>query len=193
MRVTGERRAAGTTEQHDKKKAPPKKQRGSATWFEDGFDAPVKKVKKPKGKTPPKLEATPALLAQGKATVERHRASGDGSMLADVARALAGLTASVVVGVLHQCQSQPDAATERGIQQLGELTGALFVEYLATHVQPDTLAAVGEVVKAVDDFGQRFEASFGMSPFEATRRFVDFIASTEGQPQRRLAGTLYAR
>lgn len=193
MQVTGTRAAGAmkATGSQEKPKKAPKKQ---PAHFEDGFDAPVKKPKATKGpKKPPKLAASPALLQTGQATVDQHRATGDRFVLRAAAQVLGGLTAAVVASVLHQFQAQPDAALERGVAQLGALTSAFFVEFLGEHVQPDAAAVVDEVVADVDDFSQRFEASFGVSPLEAARRFIDFIASTEGQPRRRLAGTLYDR
>ncbi len=186
MQVTGRRVAAAAEKKAKKDTTASAPKTKAPARFEDGFDAPVKKTKGPKQPPGPKVQVGPAFLEAGRSARERDATAGE-ALMRSAAQLLGGLTVSIVVGVLHEFQVEASGAAQR----LGALTGALFLEYLAVNVQPDAVSVVDELVSAGARFGQRFEQSFGMSPLEATRRFVDFIGQTEGQPRRRLAGTIY--
>lgn len=193
MRVTGERVAVGAKQQVERtQQAAPAAGARRARRFEDGFDATVEKTKKKKTPAKAPVAISRGVVEAGSRALERDRTAPAPS-LREAAVLLGGLTAALVVNVLHQLGGEaPAAAPSRSTQRLGELTGALFLEWLATTIEPDTAAALSGVLDEVADFSHRFEQHFGLTPFEATRRFVDFIAATEGDARTRLRGTLYA-
>lgn len=191
MRVTGERAVAGAKQAQVQKAAPAEGAR-RAKRFEDGFDAKVEKAKRKKTPVKAPVAVSRGVVEAGSRALERDRTASTTS-LREAAVLLGGLTAALVVNVLHQLGGDAPAATpSRSTQRLGELTGALFLEWLATTIEPDTAVALGGVLDEVADFSHRFEQHFGLTPLDATRRFVDFIAATEGDARGRLRGTLYA-
>lgn len=102
---------------------------------------------------------------------------------------LGGLTVSMVVNVAHVV-SLPGKERAPLARTLAGLTGALFIEWLATHVEPDLLSALA---RPAEDFAANFERSVGLPPQRAWARFLQFVAQTEGRPGVRLAGTIYRR
>jgi len=190
MKVTGQRATTvGTTSRRQPGRTPTKKE--PKGWPEgDSFDGPVPKTRSPqKTSKTPRAQVGPAFLDAGTRALARDRKNAEGDGLRDASRLLGGLTASVVITVIQQFQSPPVPVRDATVQRFGELCGALFVEFLG-----GTGADVAHRTRAAkhdDGFTEHFEASFGMSPLEATARFVDFIARTEGFPRDRLRGSIY--
>jgi hypothetical protein len=110
------------------------------------------------------IEVTRELAAQGRARVEQDEGRGQ-EQLMELGRLMGGLTAELVVELINHFVQRPKAARSAAMVVVGALTSALFVEFWA--------------------LGSSDEAS-------VLERFVDFIEATEGQPERRLAGTLYS-
>lgn len=188
--------ARGQRRQGTATSTPPKRVRKTPTRNEDGFDPPAstRSTTGASRRQGGAVQVTSGFLESGRATLEKHRREPTGSsVLTEAGRILGGLTAMVVVNVLHQFQAKPNAKVDSGIESLGELTGALFVEYLGAHVQPEVFTLIDGVVSAGAAFTERFDDAFGMSPLEATQRFLGFITATDGRPERRLAGTVYSR
>ena len=77
---------------------------------------------------------------------------------------------------------------------LGEQIGSLFVEYLRAHVQQDTHHRLGRVWQRIGA-GATVEASiaaeYGRSLADHHADFVAHVEATEGDPTRRLAGTVF--
>ena len=190
MKVTEQRATAGgNTSKQPARKPAEKKVKG---WSEDDrFEAPVRKAASTK-KTAraPRPQAGPALVGAGTRALTRDRSTSDGDAMREAGRLLGGLTASVVINLIAQFQSTPVPALDLTVQRLGELCGALFVEFLGGMKQ-DVVPQARETARKPDSFSKHFEDSFGMAPFEATARFVDFIARTEGAPRERLRGSIY--
>lgn len=141
------------------------------------------------------IASVPTYLEEGKAYVLGDAYAREPRHLADVARTMAALSADDVAYLLKNFRQ---ASAERRPPQFvyaGEVMGALFVEYLATHVKRDAVVRLCDAVEATGH-GQRFtdafKKSFGLSLPAVEQRFVDFVRETEGEPGRRLAGTLYA-
>lgn len=190
MKVTGQRAATGGTSTREPARTP--KEKKSKGWPEDdGFEAPVQKPGSTKktSKTP-RAQVGPAMVDAGSRALARDRRNTEGNALRDAGWLLGGLTASVVINVIHQFQRTPVPELDATVQRLGELCGALFVEFLGG-MDDDVTHQASAVAKEENAFGEHFEASFGMSPLEATARFVDFIARTEGFPRERLRGSIY--
>jgi hypothetical protein len=141
------------------------------------------------------MDSVPTYLEEGKASVIGDAWGGDAQRLASSARTMASLSADDVAYLLENFRS---ASAERRPPQFvyaGEVTGAMFVEFLATHVNKDAVAHLSDAVEAAGKgtrFTTAFTKAFGISLTEAEQRFVTFIRDTEGDPSRRLAGTLYA-
>ncbi len=140
------------------------------------------------------MNSVPTYLEEGKAVVIGDAWSKDRAHLQQSARTMASFTGDDVAYLLHNFRT---ASAERRPPQFvyaGEVMGALFVEYLATHVKKDAVVRICDAVEAAGDgkrFTEAFKKSFGISLTEAERRFTEFVRATEGDPQRRLAGTLY--
>ena len=140
------------------------------------------------------MDSVPTYLEEGKASVIGDAWGRDPRHLADTARTMASLTAEDAAYLLKNFRS---ASAERRPPQFvyaGEVTGALFVEFLATHVNRDAVVHLSDAVEAAGKgtrFTTAFAKAFGLSLTEAEQRFVAFIRDTEGEPSRRLAGTLY--
>jgi hypothetical protein len=86
---------------------------------------------------------------------------------------------------------------------LGEVGGALFVEFLRAKIDrpdvpqkgfPNAMQQFAKIYAAIgkgQDYDQAFQQQFKMAPAQAEAGFVKFIGDTEGKPQDRLGGTLY--
>jgi len=140
------------------------------------------------------MSSVPVYLEEGKATVLGDAWSRDRAHLEQAARTMASFSAEDVAYLLRNFRSTSAERRPAPFVYAGEVMGALFVEYLATHVKKDAVIRLCDAVEAAGDgqrFGDAFKKSFGISLSEAERRFVEFVRATEGQPHRRLAGTLY--
>ena len=192
MKVTGQR-ALGEVKGVEREQ-PRRAKETKQPWKEDGFDAPVKKPAPKKGSKTPRVQASAGLVKAGASALQRDQAvkRTEPEALRDAGWLLGGLTTSLVMSVLHQFQLQPQKELDPTVQRLGELCGALFVEFVGRMVSDDVLEEANRVARDAQAFSGRFEKSFGMTPLEATGRFIEFIASTEGKPRERLRGSTYA-
>lgn len=205
MKVTGRRAATGT---HSTKTAktvkPPKKKEPKAPsqgaqqqtqvgWPGDGFDAPKAPpaaTRTGRPNTGRGVQATPAVVQRGADRLERDKSLG-GEWLKEAGLLLGGVTASVVVNVFHQFETKPNAELDWTVERLGELCGALFVEFLSPEDGRDVVELVRDAAKDANGFDAKFKKAFGTTPLEATSDFIDFISETEGKPQARLADSIY--
>jgi hypothetical protein len=141
------------------------------------------------------MESIPTYLEEGKATVLGDAWGADDERLASATRLMASLSADDAAYLLRNFRRASAESRPPNFVFAGETTGALFVEFLATHVKKDALVRLCDAIEATGHgtrFTTAFRQSFGMSLTEAEQRFIRFIADTEGDPSRRLAGTLYA-
>ena len=141
------------------------------------------------------MDSIPTYLEEGKATVLGDAYGSEPEHLAQTARTLASLSGDDAAYLLRNFRHASAERRPPPFVYLGEVTGALFVEYLATHVKRDAVVRLADAVEAAGNgtrFTDAFQVAFGLSLAETERRFVAFIRETEGQPARRLAGTLYA-
>lgn len=144
------------------------------------------------------LERVPIYLQEGKAYVlgDSYPASlglRDGHK-ADVAAALGRLSARDVQTVLAHFRAGADEGRDPQFVYYGEITGALFVEWLRgrkADAVPRLAQAIADTGRGAD-FETSFRAQFGISIESAEAGFVRFIAATEGRPRERLKGTIYA-
>jgi hypothetical protein len=142
------------------------------------------------------MAQVPTWLEEGKASVIGDAFGRSSRHLHDAARTMAGFSADDVAYLLQNFRG-PDAENQPpNFVYAGEVMGALFVEYLGAHVKRDAVLRISDAIEAAGngvEFGAAFRAALGLSLGEAQRRFVEFIRETEGDPNRRLAGTLYGR
>lgn len=116
------------------------------------------------------------LAAQGRARVEQDERR-ERSHLVEVGRLMGGLTAEWVVEVVNHFVQREPGQRSAPMAVLGALTSALFVEYWCV------LRGEGALERALLS-AEDAEA--------ALEHFIAFIEETEGLPERRLLGTLYA-
>jgi hypothetical protein len=116
-----------------------------------------------------------------------------------VGNILGKITAQDAQKVMSSFRTPQDEAGSGNFGFIGETTGALFVEYLRTRLGgkgvPDALPRVANVISQVgsgNSYDAAFKSQFGLAPKEAEQSFVDYIGKTEGNPQARLSGTLFA-
>ncbi len=139
-----------------------------------------------------RLDAVPIYLQEGKAYVLGDRYGGRSE---GVVRTLSQLTAHDAKAVLAGFRTARDESGDPRFTYYGEVTGALFVEWLRTRGKPD---AVPRLAQAISDTGQgasfdaAFRKQFGVSLQSAEDGFIRYIAATEGKPRERLKGTIYA-
>lgn len=137
----------------------------------------------------------PLYLQEGKAYVVGLRYAATPERLRQVAADLSELTPEQAQWVVQRFRHQHPEG-EPNLSYLGEVGGALFVEYLRAHVHRDALERVANAIEATGDGGKftdAFERELGVSLKEAEARFVAFIADTADEPERRLRGTIFAR
>ena len=141
------------------------------------------------------MDSIPTYLEEGKAVVLGDAWGADDKRLASVARTMTALSADDVAYLLRNFRHPSAEGRPPQFVYAGETAGALFVEYLATHVRADAVVRLCDAVEAAGDgtrFTTAFRKSFGLSLTEAEQRFIAFVRETERSPSRRLAGTLYA-
>lgn len=191
MKVTGQRARTGETNTMKQPARTPQDTPTKGWRDDDGFEAPVRKASSAKkARKTPRPQASAALVNAGARALSRDRRNTEGNALRDAGWLLGGMTASVVINVIHQFQSTRVPELDVTVLRLGELCGALFVEFIAGKDDAAT-ARASSAARDAERFDEAFEQSFGMSPLEATARFVDFIARTEGYPRERLRGSIY--
>ncbi|MFZ5438530.1 MAG: hypothetical protein ACOZQL_00910 [Myxococcota bacterium] len=136
----------------------------------------------------------PLYLQEGKAYVIGVRYAATPQRLRQLGDDLAQLTPEQARWVVQEFRSEHPQGNPN-LSYLGEVAGALFVEYLSAHVKRDALVRLGDAIEATGDgarFTDEFERRFGLSLAAAEARFVAFIAETADDPRRRLAGTIFA-
>ena len=111
-------------------------------------------------------EVVQDLTEQGRARVEQDERRERAHQL-EVGRLMGGLTADLVVELINHFVQRPAAQRSAPMVVLGVLTSALFFEFCSLQRAEDAEVLLDQ--------------------------FVSFIEETEGHPERRLAGTLYAR
>ena len=116
------------------------------------------------------------LAELGRARVEWDQRHRERAQLMEIGRLMGAISAAVVVELINHFVQHPAPQRAAPMVALGGLTGALFVEYLGT---------LG---------GDALERALWTADHasEVLERFVTFVEETEGQPGRRLVGTLYA-
>jgi hypothetical protein len=146
-----------------------------------------------------RLEQVPIYLQEGKAYVNGDRYPGTEHLsdahLTAVSHALGQLTAHDAQAVLDHFRVARDEQRDPRFTYYGEITGALFVEWLRTHKAKDAVPRLAEATAEVGQgrgFDAAFRGQFGISLAGAESAFVKFIGATEGNPAARLKGTLYA-
>lgn len=146
------------------------------SYYRDGFEvAPPRRVSN--GTKANTRAVVRELAAQGRARVTQDERR-DASQLQELGRLMGGLTADLVDEVINHFVQRPPGQRTAAMVVLGALTGALLVEFWS--------------VLRGDDALERTIASDEFDATEILEQFVTFIEDTEGQPTRRLVGTLYA-
>lgn len=176
---------------------------GPAGWHTDRFEALPKQRAPREVGTGRRIEVGDAFVRWGAAALERARATRDWVDLRDAGWLLGGLNRAVVVAVLNHFQETAPAALDRGLQRLGELCGALFLEHLCStralkipvsrRLKGSRLAAfIGRwLTRKPGACGARMEKAFGLTTAQATKHFLAFITATEKQPSERLRRSIF--
>ena len=150
-----------------------------------------------------RLEQVPIYLQEGKAYI-----LGENYPLAEnmknphiqyVGNALKQLTGDQARDILKTFRTNADEANAGPKGFWGEVTGALFVEFLRTRMggtgSADAVPKLASVTAAVgggESYGQAFHEQFGVTPAQAESSFIDYVQRTEGQPVDRFRGTLFS-
>lgn len=143
------------------------------------------------GRSEPEI---PLYLKEGKAYVVGLRYANERERKLQVRRDLTDLSAGDARWVMNQFRESHPSGNPNA-SYVGEITGALFVEWLETHVKKGALTKLGNAVEASGegrDFEAAFKKQFGVSLAKCEAEFVTFVARTEGKPRERFAGTLFA-
>jgi hypothetical protein len=155
-------------------------------YYEDGFDvmpARVTPLSRGHAKT---LALVRELAAQGRARVEEDERRRERAQLEELGQIMGALTADLVVEVLNHYVQRPAGQRTSAMVVLGALVSALFVEFWAVLKGADALE------RALASERDSLEQELGYGATQLLEHFISFIEDTEGQPARRLAGTLYA-
>jgi hypothetical protein len=145
-------------------------------------------------------DQVPTYLVEGKAYVLGDRYVGRRTPhLANVAAVLGRLSKKDATVVLANFRHARDEGRSPRFVFYGEVTGALFVEFLRTrlngHGKADALDRLSNATAQLaqgQSYGAAFKQEFGVTLPEAERQFLDYVGKTEGRPRERLSGTLYA-
>jgi hypothetical protein len=153
-------------------------------WYRDQFEAaprvlPTKRV----GVT--MVGVLRDLVDQGKSRLLEDLRERDRAQLREVGRVLGGLSTDVVVELINHFAQRAPPLRAAPMVVLGALVGALFIEFWAATGGGDALD------RALACDAARFQRELGVGAEAALERFVTFLEDTEGQPARRLVGTLY--
>lgn len=142
------------------------------------------------GRSEPEI---PLYLKEGKAYVVGLSYANEPTRKQEVRRDLTYLSASDARWVMNQFRDSHPSGNPNA-SYVGEITGALFVQWLEAHVQKGALTKLGNAVEASGN-GQEFESAFkkqfGVSLAKCEADFVSFVARTERDPRARFAGTLF--
>lgn len=156
-------------------------------YYEDTFDvtpARVPPMHRSNGKT---LAVVRELTSQGKARIAQDEGQRDGAQLEELGRIIGALTADLVVEVINHFMQRPPAQRTAAMVVLGALTSALFVEFWSVLKGGEALDRVLSTAE------ESLQKELGADATQLLEQFISFIEETEGQPTRRLMGTLYAR
>lgn len=191
MQVKGDGRVGAVETKKTPAKAAKAKtpKKSSNERFLDGFDvAPTTKPKRTsKAEKPTKAAVARDLAEQGKNKVENDRKTP--SRLADVGRLMGELSGAVVQELITHFIQNPAPLRAAPMLALGELAGALLVELWGALTEPKST----NTVEPMSDSSAQSKPVSGLDDSsDVLDCFVAFVKDTEGQPQRRLAGTLYA-
>ncbi|MBX7099693.1 MAG: hypothetical protein K1X89_18395 [Myxococcaceae bacterium] len=147
-----------------------------------------------------RLAAVPMYLQEGKAYLLgdlEPMARGQGSASArNVVATWERMSARDAQWVVQRFRTARDEALSGRNGYVGEVGGALFVEFLRTQFHgghADVLKRLGTVVADVgagQSYGAAFGRQFGGSPDAAEAAFVAWVKSTEDDPARRLDGSV---
>ena len=155
------------------------------SWFADAFEGQRERSWGRTLRRRSMASVVERLIEAGQRQRDEDRFSSRGGQ-GPTALLLGGLSGAMVVNVLHVCAT-PGAERSPLVRRMMGLTGALFLEWLATHVEPDA------PLLPADSFATEFEATVGRSVTQAMHDFIRFVDATDGQPGARLRGTLYQR
>lgn len=142
------------------------------------------------GRSEPEI---PLYLKEGKAYVVGLRYGNEPARNEQVRRDLSYLSASDARWVMKQFRESHPSGNSNA-SYFGEITGALFVEWLEAHVKKGALTKLGNAVEASGngrDFATAFKKEFGVSLAKTETDFVSFIAKTERNPSARFSGTIF--
>lgn len=171
-----------------KKKKERKPPRPVEPYFQDGFDvAPPKQA--PSKQTRATTQAVVRDLAtQGKSRVKQDEQRDEGQLV-ELGRLMGALTGELVTEVINHFVQKPAGQRSASMVVLGALTGALLVEFWSVLRGDDALE---RALSAGEDLDAALKKELGFDATEVLDHFVTFIEDTEGQPARRMAGTLYS-
>lgn len=147
------------------------------------------------------IEKVPTYLVEGRAyLLGDGYAKRDTPHNKDVARTLGRISAQQADAVLEHFTDARDEQQDPRVVYLGEITGALFVEFLRTRLggrgRADAMARLSAVTEAVghgSPYRAAFAAKFGVSLEHARAQFTQYLEKTDGDPAERLRGTLYGK
>ena len=141
-------------------------------YYRDAFEVTPVKAIAPSRSAVTTLAVMRELAEQGRARVEEDE-KRERAQLIEIGRFMGGLTADLVVELINHFVQRPPAQRSGQMVLVGVLTSALFVEFWSV-LKGD------EALDGVEDAEALLE------------QFVTFIEQTEGDPTRRLIGTLYS-
>lgn len=152
------------------------------------------------------IDNVPIYLQEGKAyTVGdsfpiAHGEDKNDPVLGGIAKALTQWTGADAQDVMDNYRTGADEAKPNGFRN--EVMGALYVNWLKAHANnngaqgyPDVLSRLSQIVQDVgkgSDYDAAFKKQFGMTSKDSEKQFVQFVKDTEGKPDERLAGTIWA-
>jgi hypothetical protein len=140
------------------------------------------------------LRPTCELLAYAVESLCTDRDCGDELAVRDAGWLLGGLTAPVVINVMHQFMTTPRGKLDRGVQRLGDLCGALLLEFLCHATGRSALDAVAvgrAITREPDRYEERFMRAFALTPERALKVFLEFFANTQHSARKRLSFSVY--
>ncbi len=146
-------------------------------YYRDAFEITPVKAAAPSRSAVTTLAVVLDLAQQGRARVQEDE-QRERAQLVEIGRFLGGLTADLVVELINHFVQRPPGQRSAPMVVLGGLTSALFVEFWSV-LKGDE--ALDRTLVAAEDAEAVLE------------QFVSFIENTEGDPARRLLGTLYAQ
>jgi hypothetical protein len=142
-------------------------------------------------------DTMPTYILEGRAYVDGDKYAKDASQISPY---LGQLTAQDAQAVLKGFRHPGDEQKNPEFGFMGEITGALFVEFLRTRLNgkgdADAMSRLSAATTSLNtgtSYDDAFKQQFGVTLASAEQQFVQYIGSTEGNPKARLSGTLYAQ